>query len=138
MPSPTLAPERVVTIQLAALAGNDPATDDGIRRTFWFASPGNKSVTGPAENFARVVRDPAYAPLLDARRWRLVQDETVGDGYRAVVEIVVGDGERLLFGFELGRQGPGAVRGVLDDRGRHAAGPAAAGGSGGGVTVRER
>src|SRR3954468_15758375 len=45
-PDPSLTPDQVVAAVLAALKNNDPATDDGVRTTFRFASPANQRVTG--------------------------------------------------------------------------------------------
>lgn len=68
---PTCArpPSVVVHIQVAALANNDPTTDDGIRTAWRFASPENKQYTGPYRNFADMVTS-FYRPLLAAETVR--------------------------------------------------------------------
>src|SRR3984957_18998229 len=75
-PKPELSPEQVVQYQAEALQHNDePKPDAGIERAFRFASPSNKQVTGPVENFARIVKSPAYAPLLNNESSSIVGSE---------------------------------------------------------------
>jgi hypothetical protein len=54
-PSPLLSPDEVVKIQVAALKDND-ASNSGIELTFRFASPENRSTTGPLDRFGRASR----------------------------------------------------------------------------------
>ena len=67
-------PETVVRAQLEALRRND------IPGVYTFASPMNKSATGPLDNFARLFDSPAYKPLLEhiksesLRRIQLTRD----------------------------------------------------------------
>jgi len=64
-PAPELSPVEVVKIQLDALRSNPVSRDDaGIRVAFRFASPENRAQTGPVDRFIRMVKGPAYAPLL--------------------------------------------------------------------------
>ncbi len=87
-PDPSLAPERVVAIQLEALQDNDdPEPDAGIAVTWAFAHPQNKRQTGPPERFAAMLKSPAYAPLIDHRAHRIEAIER-SDG-RAVFEVTV-------------------------------------------------
>ena len=52
-PNPALSPVEVVEIQLIALQANDtPEADAGITRTWAFAHPDNKRMTGPLPRFA--------------------------------------------------------------------------------------
>ena len=111
VPGPALSPGDVVSAQLRALAGDDAAHHDGIRRTFLFASPGNKLVTGPEQRFVELVQTPAYAPLLGSRRFRIRDERRDGDSYQAVAEVVGRDGRTRLFGFQLGRQADGPLKG---------------------------
>jgi hypothetical protein len=57
-PDPRYSPEEVVQIQLEALQKED------IEVTFRFASPSNKSQTGPLERFARMIEGPLYSPMI--------------------------------------------------------------------------
>lgn len=65
-PDPTYGPERVVSIQLDALATNDePFENAGIGTAYNFASPANRRTTGPFDRFVRMVTGPQYAPMVD-------------------------------------------------------------------------
>ena len=54
--------EQVVINQVLALQDN---SDDGMARTFAFASPANRAVTGPLDNFARMVRQ-GYSAMVSS------------------------------------------------------------------------
>jgi len=65
-PDPSLQPIDVVRTQLEALMNNDaPEKDFGIKQTWAFAHPNNRRATGPYDRFARMIRNPAYIPLID-------------------------------------------------------------------------
>ena len=65
-PDPAYGPERVVEIQLSALADNDdPVANAGIKTAYNFASPANRRATGPLDRFVRMVEGPQYAPMID-------------------------------------------------------------------------
>ena len=56
-PNAQLTPEQVVRIVIEALKTNDPSKDDdGIATVFEFASPGNKSSTGPLPRFTKMIK----------------------------------------------------------------------------------
>lgn len=56
-PNAQLSPEQVVRIVIEALKNNDPSKDDdGIATVFQFASPGNKSSTGPLPRFTKMIK----------------------------------------------------------------------------------
>lgn len=88
-PDPALTPEQVVDIQLQALQFNDsPTPNAGIAQTFALAHPSNKRVTGPLPRFERMIRTPAYAPLLGHAAHqieRLAGDDSVVQ-FRVIVE----------------------------------------------------
>ena len=63
-PNPSLNPSDVVKMQLIAMQQND-VSNRGIEITFRFASPQNKVQTGPLSRFIKLVRSPAYSPLLN-------------------------------------------------------------------------
>lgn len=72
-PSPDLSPREVVEIQLEALQHNDePGPNAGIARAWQFAHPANKAVTGPLPRFSRMIRSPAYRPLINHRAHALI------------------------------------------------------------------
>jgi len=107
-PQPDLSPEQVVQYQVAALQrSDDPKSDAGIERAFRFASPNNKEATGPLENFARIVKSPAYSPLLNNRSSSIVGCEVKGDQAKVGVKIVAADGREWTYIFILSKQNQG-------------------------------
>ena len=57
LPSTELTPKQVIVIIVDALKNNDPTKgDDGIATVYDFASPQNKTVTGPLEKFTRMIK----------------------------------------------------------------------------------
>lgn len=71
-PHPGLAPQAVVEIQLRALQRNDdPVPDAGIARTWAFAHPDNKQMTGPLPRFTAMLKGPQYGMLLNHRAHRI-------------------------------------------------------------------
>ena len=102
-PDPSLSAEDVVRIQMKALQGNG-LTDEGIRTTYRFASPANKSATGPYERFARMIKSAPYRAMLNARD---VQFGAIDRGdAEALQEVRVegADGTQITYVFFLRRQ----------------------------------
>lgn len=64
VPSPALAPDEVVRIQIEALRAND-ADDRGIAIAFRFASPANKRSTGPLPRFIHMIKAGPYRLMLE-------------------------------------------------------------------------
>jgi hypothetical protein len=62
-PGPNLKATEVVEFQLNALRLNQ--NGDGIEATFRFASPANKSQTGPLSRFSGLFDNPQYSPMLN-------------------------------------------------------------------------
>lgn len=60
-PSPALSVTEVVQIQLDGLSNTNQA--EGILQCMTFASPGNRTVTGPLARFGRMVRSEEFSPL---------------------------------------------------------------------------
>jgi hypothetical protein len=110
-PDPALAPEEVVAIQLEALKHNDdPTPNTGIAQTYALAHPDNKRITGPLPRFERMIRSPAYRPLLDHavhRIERLAGNDLVVR-FRVVVETPTGDAVQYLWEVGRVREGPDA------------------------------
>ena len=104
-PDPSLSPQDVVSIQIAALQNNDvPYEDRGIEVTFNFASPANKRRTGPLERFKVMVRSPIYGPMINHRNAKY-ENLTVQDDI-AQVDVILysSNGEYLGYRFILSRQ----------------------------------
>ena len=65
-PNISISPKEVVKIQLTGLQDNDyEYKDSGIEQTWNFAHPNNKKVTGPLNNFKKMIKGPAYQMMID-------------------------------------------------------------------------
>lgn len=102
-PDSELSPEDVVKIQVEALQHND-SQDRGIELTFRFASPTNKQVTGPLNRFIRLVKDPAYRPMLNHKLAEYDPIKVSGDTATQRVTIIGQDGQAAVYLFELSKQ----------------------------------
>jgi hypothetical protein len=109
-PEPKLSPEEVVQYQVRALQHNDdPHPDAGIERTFRFASPSNKSQTGPLEHFVSIVKSAAYLPMVNNLASSVVRSQVVGDHAKVVIRITPEKGPDLSYLFVLTRQHDGEL-----------------------------
>ena len=65
-PKSSIVPSDVVKIQLTALQKNDLGyKDSGIEQTWNFAHPNNKKVTGPLNNFKRMIKGDSYQMMIN-------------------------------------------------------------------------
>ena len=65
-PNSTIGPKKVVEIQLSGLQENDlEYKDSGIEQTWNFAHPNNKKVTGPLNNFKRMIKSDSYQMMIN-------------------------------------------------------------------------
>ena len=65
-PEPALSPKEVVQIQLNALKNEDQKDIRfGLLKTWQFAHPRNKSITGPFKRFSKMIMETAYSVLLN-------------------------------------------------------------------------
>ena len=65
-PSSDIKPAEVVKIQLAGLQKNDlNFNDSGIEQTWNFAHPNNKKVTGPLDNFKKMIKGDTYQMMIN-------------------------------------------------------------------------
>ena len=65
-PSKNITPKEVVEIQLNGLKQNDlEYKDRGIEQTWNFAHPNNKRVTGPLDNFKRMIKGASYKMMIN-------------------------------------------------------------------------
>lgn len=104
-PNPDLTPDQVVKIQLESLQNNDLSKDNrGIRICFTFASPGNKVITGPISNFIKLVKTPAYSPLIGFERAEFSLMVVKGRTAQQAVRITHTRGETALYAFVLSKQ----------------------------------
>ena len=66
IPNTTILPAEVIKIQLDGLMNNDKEfKDSGIEQTWNFAHPNNKKVTGPLNNFKRMIKGASYQMMID-------------------------------------------------------------------------
>ena len=81
-PNPDIAPAEVIAIQLNGLQHNDsPETDAGIRQTWAFAHPRNRSMTGPLKRFTTMLKGPGYDVMLNHASHEIVPANS-GKGWR--------------------------------------------------------
>ncbi len=109
-PDPSYGPERVVAVQLEALAENDtPVADAGIKTAYNFASPANRRSTGPLDRFTRMVGGPRYGAMVDhveATTGPLERDSG-GDTAEQRVTLTGPDGRTVTYRFGLSVQSGG-------------------------------
>jgi len=109
-PKPELSPEEVAQYQVRALQHNDdPHPDAGIERTFRFASPSNKTQTGPLEHFVSIVKSVAYLPLVNNLASSVVGSRIEGDHAKVIIRITPEKGPDLSYLFVLTRQHEGEL-----------------------------
>jgi hypothetical protein len=115
LPRPSLQhqPADVVRIVIEALANNDtPFADAGIATTFAFASPANKSKTGPLSKFTQMVKNPVYAIMIDHTDHEFSEVVRLGDKAYQMVRILGVSGAEVVFAFRLGLQQDGEFAGM--------------------------
>lgn len=109
-PHPDLSPREVVEIQLNALQQVDvPARDAGMATVFRFASPGNRSQTGPLPRFAQMLRD-GYPEMLNHRSHSLPAAVVQGDEALQPVELTTRGGRIVRYIFILRQQSEGLYK----------------------------
>ena len=65
-PNSSIKPSEVVKIQLNGLKyNNQDFKDSGIEQTWNFAHPKNKKVTGPLDNFIRMIKGDSYQMMIN-------------------------------------------------------------------------
>ncbi|MEM9052676.1 MAG: DUF4864 domain-containing protein [Bacteroidota bacterium] len=72
LPHESLTPEETVKIQLKAFQKSTfPSSDFGIRTAWEFASPANKTVTGPFDRFQEMLLSEMYYPLVNLNDYKI-------------------------------------------------------------------
>lgn len=113
VPGPDLPPERVVEIQLDALQHNDdPYKDAGIERTWTFAHPANKVMTGPLERFTAMIKGPGYRMLVNHREHEIKRVAVTGDSALVAVTVTPASGPIVFYQWQLERVGSGELEGA--------------------------
>jgi len=109
-PRPDLKPAEVVAAQLKALKENE-ADNRGIARCFEFASPGNRLITGPLDNFITMLRITPYKVLLNHQK-SLIGTTRESDGHAWMVVTIIDRNEQLaVLMFQLSKQERGNYQG---------------------------
>jgi len=104
-PSPDLTPEEVVRKQVEALSTNDsPHPDAGIKAAFAFASPANKSATGPLERFKTLFDNSTYGPMVGHMSAEYSEVQVDEDVARIGVILTTAEGTRVGYLFQLAKQ----------------------------------
>jgi hypothetical protein len=110
-PNASLSPQQVVEFQLDALRhNNEPTVDAGIERSFRFASPSNRLVTGPLSHFSEIVHSATYSALLGSQGSEVRGVIVQGNEAKVYVTVTSATGSQLNFLFMLSRQGQGDYR----------------------------
>jgi len=106
-PSTELTPEQVVRIVIDALKKNDPLkNDDGIATVFEFASPGNKSSTGPLQRFTKMIKG-GFGQMLNHVDSEFGPMEIKDDTALQAVWLTTRTGQQLGYVFQIGKQAGG-------------------------------
>ena len=97
-PNSTIAPKEVVKIQLSGLQQNDlEFKDSGIEQTWNFAHPNNKKVTGPLNNFKRMIKGASYQMMIDHLSHTITK---VGGSNKSVqFEVIILDKNKIYHKF---------------------------------------
>jgi len=97
-PSSAITPKEVVKIQLSGLQQNDlEFKDSGIEQTWNFAHPNNKKVTGPLNNFKRMIKGASYQMMIDHLSHTITE---VGSGNKSVqFEVIILDKNKIYHKF---------------------------------------
>lgn len=104
-PNSEYSPTDVTRLQLEALKKNDePVEGSGIAIAFRFASPGNKTATGPVDRFSLIFQNPAYAPMLN--HLNVQYGDLQLDGLTAIQPVIITgrSGRRVGYFFFLSKQ----------------------------------
>ena len=97
-PKSDINPSDVIRIQLLGLQKNDyKFKDSGIEQTWNFAHPNNKKVTGPLNNFKRMIKGDSYQMMINHLSHTITQ---LGSGDEwAQFEVIILDKEKIYHKF---------------------------------------
>jgi len=113
-PDSAMSAVRVVEIQLDALRHNDePHPDAGIERTWAFAHPANRAVTGPLDRFAAMIKSPNYRMLLNHREHDIKRVAVTKRTALFAVTVLPANGEAVHYQWRLEKVPSGAWMTVM-------------------------
>lgn len=111
-PAKEYEPEDVVEMQVEALQNNDdPEEDAGIKTAYNFASPGNRSNTGPIQSFKRMVKNPSYSDMIDHDRASYIPMQRNEGVAKQEVVLIQDDGSETKYEFVVSLQSEGEFEG---------------------------
>ena len=97
-PNNSISPKEVVSIQLSGLKDNDIGyKDSGIEQTWNFAHPNNKKVTGPLDNFKRMIKSQSYQMMINHLSHTITKLESTDKW--AQFEVIILDKEKIYHKF---------------------------------------
>ena len=97
-PNSMILPAEVIKIQLIGLMNNDEKfKDSGIEQTWKFAHPNNKKVTGPLNNFKRMIKGNAYQMMINHLSHTITELGS-GDNW-AQFEVIILDKNKIYHKF---------------------------------------
>ena len=97
-PNSNIEPSEVVKIQLIGLQKNDLGyMDSGIEQTWNFAHPNNRKVTGPLDNFKRMIKGDTYQMMINHLSHTITQ-LGIDDNW-AQFEVVILDKNKIYHKF---------------------------------------
>ncbi|MCA1755176.1 MAG: DUF4864 domain-containing protein [Spirochaeta sp.] len=102
-PSAELTPVDVVQLQLSALKEHGPS-NERISQVFEFASPANKSATGPLERFATLFDGALYSGMINHQRAEILPAYVENNLAVVPVALIADDGTEWKYLFVLSRQ----------------------------------
>lgn len=110
VPNETYTPQEVISIVLDSLQKNAD-DDEGIATVFRFASPDNKSVTGPLPRFTQMIKS-GYPDMLNYMSVRYEAIEISGDIAVQALWLRTESGTEYGYAFKLSKQVGGAHDGM--------------------------
>lgn len=107
-PDEEYSAEDVIRMQVDSLQENDePWKDAGIETAYNFASPSNRSNTGPLRKFKRMVKNRMYSDMIDYSRSSYVPIERDGNTAKQEVVLIQDDGTETRYEFVVSLQSEG-------------------------------
>jgi hypothetical protein len=101
-PNQSYTPQQVINIVVESLQNNS-ADDEGIATVFRFASPGNKTATGPLSRFTQMIKR-GFPDMLNHAGVRYDAIEITGDTAVQAVWLQTQSGAELGYAFQLRKQ----------------------------------
>ena len=97
-PPSDIKPSEVIKIQLIGLQKNNQGyKDSGIEQTWNFAHPNNKQVTGPLDNFKRMIKSQSYQMMINHLSHTITKLESTDKW--AQFEVIILDKEKIYHKF---------------------------------------